>query len=83
MPLAPGTRLGAYDVISHLGEGGMGQVYRARDTRLGRDVALKLLPDSFVHDADRIARFRREAQVLAGLNHPRTKRVQRQDTRKH
>jgi eukaryotic-like serine/threonine-protein kinase len=70
MPLAPGTRLGAYDVISHLGEGGMGQVYRARDTRLGRDIALKLLPDSFVHDADRIARFRREAQVLAGLNHP-------------
>jgi Tol biopolymer transport system component len=68
--LAPGGRLGAYDVVSLLGEGGMGQVYRARDTKLNRDVALKILPDAFALDGDRIARFRREAQVLAALNHP-------------
>jgi eukaryotic-like serine/threonine-protein kinase len=70
MPLSPGTRVGPYDVIAPLGAGGMGQVYRARDTRLGRDVALKILPDSFTHDPERLARFRREAQVLASLNHP-------------
>jgi serine/threonine-protein kinase len=68
--LAPGSRLGAYDVVSLLGEGGMGQVYRARDTKLNRDVALKILPEAFAQDSDRIARFRREAQVLAALNHP-------------
>jgi len=68
--LAPGSRLGAYEVVSLLGEGGMGQVYRARDTKLHRDVALKILPDAFALDDDRIARFRREAQVLAALNHP-------------
>jgi Tol biopolymer transport system component len=67
--LAPGSRLGAYDVVALLGEGGMGQVYRARDTKLNRDVALKILPDAFALDGDRIARFRREAQVLAALNH--------------
>jgi serine/threonine-protein kinase len=66
----PGTRFGAYEVLALLGIGGMGEVYRARDTRLGRDVALKVLPDAFTHDADRVARFRREAQVLAALNHP-------------
>src|SRR5262245_32935335 len=70
MSLAPGARLGPYEVVSLLGSGGMGEVYRAHDTKLGRDVALKILPDSFVHDPDRVARFRREAQVLASLNHP-------------
>jgi len=70
MPLADGTRLGAYEILSLLGAGGMGEVYRARDTKLRRDVALKVLPESFTRDAARIARFRREAQVLASLNHP-------------
>lgn len=70
MSLAPGTRLGAYEVVGLLGAGGMGQVYRARDTVLGRDVALKTLPDSVTADPDRLARFRREAQLLAALNHP-------------
>ena len=63
-------RLGVYDIIAPIGEGGMGQVYRARDTKLTRDVALKVLPDSFANDADRLARFTREAQSLASLNHP-------------
>ena len=70
MPLAAGSRLGSYEIQSALGAGGMGEVYRAHDTKLGRDVALKILPDSFVHDPDRVTRFRREAQVLAALNHP-------------
>ena len=70
MTLAAGCRLGAYEVIALLGTGGMGEVYRARDTRLNRDVALKILPDAFALDAERLARFRREAQVLASLNHP-------------
>jgi serine/threonine-protein kinase len=70
MPLAPATRLGAYEIVSLLGAGGMGEVYRARDTRLNRDVAIKILPDVFAADVDRVARFRREAQVLASLNHP-------------
>ncbi len=70
MSLAPGVRLGAYEVSALLGAGGMGEVYRARDTKLGREVALKILPDSFTQDPDRLARFRREAQVLASLNHP-------------
>src|ERR671935_2769621 len=65
-----GTRLGAYEVVSAIGAGGMGEVYRARDTKLGRDVALKVLPEDFVNDPERVARFRREAQVLASLNHP-------------
>ena len=69
MTLSPGTRLGSYEILAPLGAGGMGQVYRARDTRLGRDVALKTLPDSFTDDPERLARFRREAQVLAALNH--------------
>jgi eukaryotic-like serine/threonine-protein kinase len=68
--LAPGSFVGPYRVTTLLGEGGMGQVYRAHDTKLQRDVALKILPDAFVHDADRVARFTREAQVLASLNHP-------------
>ena len=70
MPLSPGTRVGNYEVISKIGEGGMGEVYRGRDTRLNRDVALKTLPDSLKRDPDRIARFEREAQTLAALNHP-------------
>ena len=70
MALIPGTRLGPYEIVSLLGEGGMGQVYRARDTKLNREVALKILPEAFTLDGDRIARFRREAQVLASLNHP-------------
>ncbi|MDH4063798.1 MAG: serine/threonine-protein kinase [Acidobacteriota bacterium] len=70
MALTPGTRLGPYEVIALLGEGGMGQVWRARDTQLDRDVALKLLPDAFISDPERLARFQREAKTLAALNHP-------------
>ena len=70
MHLAPGIRLGPYDVLAPLGAGGMGEVYRARDTRLGRGVALKVLPASVVQDADRLMRFEREAKTLAALNHP-------------
>ena len=70
MALAPGTRLGVYEIVAQIGEGGMGLVYRARDTKLNRDVALKVLPDLFASDADRLARFTREAQTLASLNHP-------------
>ena len=65
-----GETFGPYRVVDRLGEGGMGEVYRARDTTLGRDVALKILPPDVAHDADRVARFRREAQILAALNHP-------------
>jgi hypothetical protein len=68
--LSPGSRLGAYEIVSLLGAGGMGEVYRARDTALGRDVALKLLFPSMAGDAERVARFQREAQILASLNHP-------------
>jgi len=70
LSLTPGARLGPYEIVGLLGAGGMGEVYRARDTKLGRDVALKLLPDSFAGDAERLARFQREAHVLAALNHP-------------
>ena len=70
MPLTPGSRIGSYQVVGWLGDGGMGEVYRARDTKLNRDVALKILPEAFVTDGDRLARFKREAQVLASLNHP-------------
>jgi Tol biopolymer transport system component len=70
LALPPGTRLGVYDITAPIGEGGMGQVYRARDTKLNRDVALKILPDAFATDPDRLARFTREAQTLASLNHP-------------
>jgi serine/threonine-protein kinase len=67
--VTPGTRLGGYEIIASIGEGGMGHVFRARDSRLNRDVALKILPDGFAGDPDRLARFTREAQVLASLNH--------------
>ena len=70
MPLVPGTTLGPYSVTAKIGEGGMGEVYRARDTKLDRDVALKVLPQAFTDDPDRLARFEREAKVLASLNHP-------------
>jgi Tol biopolymer transport system component/predicted Ser/Thr protein kinase len=70
MSLSSGTRLGPYEVIAKIGAGGMGEVYRATDTKLGRDAALKILPESFTADPDRRARFTREAQVLASLNHP-------------
>ncbi|PYR72562.1 MAG: hypothetical protein DMF87_27755 [Acidobacteria bacterium] len=70
MPLNQGTHLGPYEILSAIGVGGMGEVYRARDTKLGRDVALKVIPDTFALDPDRLARFQREAQVLASLNHP-------------
>ena len=70
MTIAAGTKLGRYEIRSKLGEGGMGEVYRARDERLNRDVAIKILPEAFAQDSDRLARFKREAQVLASLNHP-------------
>jgi serine/threonine protein kinase len=69
MSLPAGTRLGTYEIVALIGAGGMGEVYRAKDTKLGRDVALKILPASFTNDPERVARFRREAQVLASLNH--------------
>ena len=68
--MSPGARVGSYEVASLLGVGGMGEVYRARDTKLIRDVALKVLPEAFALDQERLARFQREAQVLASLNHP-------------
>ena len=70
MPLTPGTTLGPYSVTAKIGEGGMGEVYRARDTKLDRDVALKVLPQAFTDDPDLLARREREAKVLASLNHP-------------
>jgi len=70
MPLAPGDRLGPYEIVGPIGAGGMGEVYRASDTTLKRDVAIKILPAAFANDADRLARFEREAQVLAQLHHP-------------
>src|SRR5262245_51923036 len=70
MTLGSGTRLGPYEILSAIGAGGMGEVYRARDTKLGRDVAIKVLPSALTSDPDRLARLAREAQVLASLNHP-------------
>src|SRR5882724_10811159 len=70
MGLTSGTKLGPYEIVAPLGAGGMGEVYRARDTKLGREVALKLLPPLFTADTDRVARFKREARLLASLNHP-------------
>lgn len=70
MALSAGTRLGYFEIVSSLGAGGMGVVYRARDTRLRRDVALKILPEIFASDPERLHRFQREAQAIAALNHP-------------
>src|SRR3954451_20691268 len=70
MMLKVGSRLGPYEIAAPLGAGGMGEVYRARDTKLGRDVAIKILPQIFTADADRLARVTREARLLAALNHP-------------
>src|SRR5688572_4634061 len=70
MSLRAGTKIGVFEIAGQLGSGGMGEVYRARDTRLGRAVALKVLPDLFTSDPERLARFEREARVLASLNHP-------------
>jgi serine/threonine protein kinase len=77
LALTPGSRLGVYEVVTPIGEGGMGQVFRARDTKLNRDVALKVLPDSFAGDPDRLARFTREAKTLASLKHPNIARSTR------
>ena len=70
MPLSIGDKLGPYEILAPLGAGGMGEVYRARDTKLDRDVAIKVLPAAWRSDPERLARFEREAQVLAALNHP-------------
>lgn len=70
MTLATGTRVEHYEILAAIGAGGMGEIYRARDTKLGRDVAFKVLPAAFASDADRLSRFQREAHVLASLNHP-------------
>src|SRR6202167_3284206 len=70
MALPSGTKLGPYEIVAPIGAGGMGEVYRAKDTRLGRDVAIKVLPEAFARDADRLRRFEQEARAVAALNHP-------------
>ena len=70
MTLAAGTKLGSYEITGAIGAGGMGEVYQAHDTKLGRDVAIKVLPEAFAHDPERLSRFQREAKMLAALNHP-------------
>ncbi len=70
MPILTGKRLGPYEILSAIGAGGMGEVYQAHDTKLGRDVAIKVLPEAFAHDPERLSRFQREAKMLAALNHP-------------
>jgi serine/threonine protein kinase len=70
MAPAIGTRVGPYEIVAQIGVGGMGEVYAARDSNLGRQVAIKVLPDAVAHDTERIARFEREARTLAALNHP-------------
>jgi eukaryotic-like serine/threonine-protein kinase len=75
MALTPGARLGPYEILSAIGAGGMGEVYRGRDTKLDRDVAVKVLPEAFATDPERIARFQREAKTLAALNHPRIAQI--------
>ena len=70
MPLTKGTKLGTYEITVGIGVGGMGEVYQAHDSKLGRDVAIKVLPEAVAHDADRLSRFEREAKLLASLNHP-------------
>ena len=68
MTIAAGTKLGSYEILTPIGAGGMGEVYQAHDTKLGRDVAIKVLPEAFAHDAERLSRFQREAKMLASLN---------------
>jgi serine/threonine protein kinase len=68
--LNTGTKLGFYEITAAIGAGGMGEVYQAHDSKLGRDVAIKVLPEAFAHDPERLARFQREAKMLASLNHP-------------
>src|SRR5437016_8434570 len=80
MPLAPGTRIGTYQITGPLGAGGMGEVYRARDTRLGREVAVKVLPEAFASNPDRLARFEREARAVAALSHPNILAIHDYDT---
>src|SRR5467141_3141840 len=70
MPILPGRRLGPYEILTAIGAGGMGEVYRAHDSKLGRDVAIKVLPEAVAHDTERLSRFQREAKMLASLNHP-------------
>jgi serine/threonine protein kinase len=70
LALSPGARFGVYEVAAQIGAGGMGEVYRARDSQLKRDVAIKILPGDVTADAERLARFQREAEILASLNHP-------------
>src|SRR6201987_40322 len=70
MPISTGTRLGSYEILLQIGAGGMGEVYQAHDTKLGRDVAIKALPEEFAHYPERLSRFQREAKMLASLNHP-------------
>ena len=70
MPLTPNTKLGDYEILSAIGAGGMGEVYRARDNKLGREVAIKVLPEEFTQHPQKLARFEREARLLAALNHP-------------
>src|SRR5437588_2820397 len=70
MGISVGTRLGPYEILAALGAGGMGEVYRARDTRLGREVAIKVLPEAFARDAERLARFDRETRAVSSLSHP-------------
>jgi serine/threonine protein kinase len=77
MPLFAGNRLGAYEILASLGAGGMGKVYRAKDTKLEREVAIKILPDAVASDPERLARFEREARVLAALNHPNIAQILR------
>jgi eukaryotic-like serine/threonine-protein kinase len=74
MALPGGTKLGPYEIIAPIGAGGMGEVYRAKDTRLGRNVAIKVLPEAFARDADRLRRFEQEARAVAALNHPTSSR---------
>jgi serine/threonine protein kinase len=75
MPTFPGRRLGPYEVVAQIGAGGMGEAYQAHDTKLGRDVAIKVLPEAFAHDAERLSRFQREAKMLASLNHPNIAKI--------
>ena len=70
MMLAAGTKLGPYEIAAQIGAGGMGEVYQVNDTKFGRDVAIKVLPEAFAHDAERLSRFQREAKMLAALSHP-------------